>query len=453
MASLPLEIIHRIFQFVATDEDNQCELLSSSAYWSCPLRTQEVLWTHRIDVERRAWNTWVTFRMLCRACNELISDRMGHSAVDVGTETDFRIVVPRGQSRSTSLKRFRAFDMAGCFDDLWSILNVNNETMESFFVERGNAPNEIECGYSLPSAGLVYSTFPRLTTFTHRTNAATEWFSFRNLVELLRYSPELKHLTIFQLAGPQSEEDASQLMQNQGAPACQLSSLHIRRVRRMNGEMLKHIVANSHESLWQLTFVLESAVSIFTRSHLVDRGVARAMDICDAFEPCKQIETLRMADLMYDGSPSVGEQRREVFNRESPLSSVVEKLTSGLTHLQTLELCGTIKLEALYDRHEILVPFKLKSLFIDRYYQYRFDRVGFQLRRDKGPFSQLEKLALDEQVEFNALADASEWERFRETCQRRGVQLRIHRDNPLRNLEVEPDSLAAQFERLAVQPL
>ncbi|EHS62988.1 uncharacterized protein PGTG_21354 [Puccinia graminis f. sp. tritici CRL 75-36-700-3] len=189
-----------------------------------------------------------------------------------------------------------------------------------------------------------------------------------------------------------------------GEPACQLVSLHVRRAWALHPENLQFIVAKSHSSLRQLTWVFEKR--------------------------CRQIETLRIADLVRDEVPPRN-IRREAFNWSSYMGDVLNSMMPHLEHLQHLEVCGMVELPLLHAWNQNVLPFHLKSLFIDRYFGYRFKDQILQLDRAEGPLSRLEKLAIDEQVEVDCPTE--EWHAMRALCQRRGVEFRIHRDDLSQN--------------------
>ncbi|PLW09964.1 hypothetical protein PCANC_00207 [Puccinia coronata f. sp. avenae] len=401
MPSLPLELILIIFQLASIDEDEECENSYSPAYWSWPLRTLEVLWTERMVEQRIAWNESVRLRLVCRAFNDLMSSRMRQSAV-LKVESSQAYCFPRNIDAS-NLRRLKIFTDAGCcFNSFWNSLRRNSKTIESFLLEMAAAPSEHESSFPLPPLGLESVTFPS--------------------------APQLKHLTIFQLEGPSSDEAAEEVLETQGEPACQLRSLHIRRVRWIDYENLKFIVANSHRTLKKLTWVFESPVSI-RRSHpAFDRGVLSNFAVHDAFLPCTEIETLRVGDMVYDPPPPTG----PTAARNSPLSLILDGLISGMKKLTTLDICGTITTPELYDRHREDIPFPLTSLTIQRHPHFRLYQLLYQLRRGEGPLSMLRHLTLDQQIQADV--HAAEWEMLQRVCRARHVQLRVQVDDPFSNI-------------------
>ncbi|PLW12149.1 hypothetical protein PCANC_23372 [Puccinia coronata f. sp. avenae] len=401
MPSLPLELILVIFQLASIDEDEECENSYSPAYWSWPLRTLEILWTDRMLEQQIAWNESVRLRSVCRAFNGLMSSRMRQSAV-LRVASSKLSCSPRDIDTS-NLRRLKIFSEEGChFDCFWNLLRRNSNTIESFLLEMAAAPSEHESGFPLPPLGLESVTFPS--------------------------APQLKHLTIFQLEGPSSDEAAEEVLETQGEPTCQLRSLHIRRVRWIGYENLKFIVANSHRTLKKLTWVFESPASI-RRSHpAFDRGVLSNFAVHDAFLPCTEIETLRVGDMVYDPPPPTG----PTAARNSPLSLILDGLISGMKKLTTLDICGTITTPELYDRHREDIPFPLTSLTIQRHPHFRLYQLLYQLRRGEGPLSMLRHLTLDQQIQ--AHVHAGEWEMLQRICQTRRVQLSVQVNDPFSNI-------------------
>ncbi|EFP91812.1 uncharacterized protein PGTG_17812 [Puccinia graminis f. sp. tritici CRL 75-36-700-3] len=447
MTDLPIEIPLHIFLLALLDEEDQADYPSSPAYWSCTLKTQSVLWGRGIELCRRAWNKSITLRMTCRIANDQICRQMNQSAILAGLiQTPSN---PRSHARTLPCHRLKLYTRNGCLGGL-ELLKRHSQTLEFFFIEMAHAlPGSIWWNAS-PPLNLAATTFPRLTTFIFRTNSAGVWLSFRNLAELMRNSPGLRHLTVFQLTGPADDEEANELLANQGQPACQLESLHIRRARWLFDDNLMFIVADSHLSLRELTWVFEKPDTDEEGNLSDDEREDDADAFYSIFAPCTEIETLRIADLRIDGLVRRRKhQRRERFNRSSPMGRVLGNLLAKLWNLENLELCGTINIQHLYKRNVDVLPFDLRSLFIDRYHEYRLDKLIHQLQREEGPLGQLESLAIDEQVELDVQPFL--WETLLTVCQSRGIQLRIHRDDLSRN--DDPEDLSVRLQRLAIDTI
>ncbi|KAA1128196.1 hypothetical protein PGTUg99_003948 [Puccinia graminis f. sp. tritici] len=418
MNSLPVEVITSILNHLNVGEDHDCDHPSSSAYWSVPLQTQAAFWERRVAADRTAWNSGVELRTISRQFDHAMSARMNQSVILAGpANAGF---VPRSHLLTSPCKRIKIYSTSGCSQGL-QLLRDNSATIKSFFVEMGRAPSTRQWPNPLPPLDLRSTSFPLLTSFTFRTNAGCEWLRFDTLVELLRNSPCLKHLTVFQLLGPPDGAESMEGFRPRGEPACQLVSLHVRRAWALHPENLQFIVAKSHSSLRQLTWVLEKYVTSREPGEYNKLGRKyEAYTFFHGFRRCRQIETLRIADLVRDEVPPRN-IRREAFNWRSYMGEVLDSMMPHLAHLQHLEVCGTIRLPLLHAWDKNVLPFRLKSLFIDRHFGYCFGGLIRQLERAEGPLSRLEKLAIDEQVEVDC--PAVQWHAMRALCERRGISI------------------------------
>jgi len=448
MPSLPLELILRIFQLASIDEDEECEESSSPAFWSLPLRTQEARWRERLQERRQSWNMAVRFRLVCRGFNNMMASRMRQSAFV--TVASSKISMFPCSFDASSLRRFNIHTRQGSHVAvIWQVLRENSKSLESFVVEMVKAPSESRLPFKLPRLGLESVTFPRLTTFTFRTNAASEWFRLQDLILILRAAPQLKHLTVFQLEGPTTEAAARKVWTTRGGAMSQLRSLHIRRMRWMHYEHLRYIVAGSHRSLKKLTLVFESSTSILASNPTMDRGVLLSESVHDAFQPCTEIETLRVADMVHDPAPQTAEYARGRGTRgSSPLSLVMDSLIAGMRKLRRLEIVGPITTPELYDVRRRDGAFPLQSLRIERHPYFRLYQLLYQLRRSDSPLNSLRELSFDAQVRRQVLP--GEWDALVRLCHEKSIRLVVTPDHP--SPAVSPNDLAARLADLAIQP-
>ncbi|KAH9450731.1 hypothetical protein Pst134EB_018252 [Puccinia striiformis f. sp. tritici] len=403
-------------------------------------------WGRRVEAERKAWNVGVKFRLICRAANDLMSRRTMGSFMLVGrslpryspSSLDQRpTFYPGSLDGNLPCTRLKEFSLHRCSQAALRLLKRHSQSLQSFFIEVGGAPSELEQPRPLSSFKIHSSTFPMLTTFTFRTNAASEWLKFEDLAQLLRHSRQLKHLTIFQLAGAAASDEASQRVNTEGEPACQLESLHIRRVRWIGYKHLSFIVAKSHHTLKQLTWVFERPATLSVSNPWLERGVFDVNNILHAFRQCSQIQTLRVADLVWDGSrPAI-----------SPLGSILYRLASCFSNLRHLETCGNIPTPELYDRHQESCPFYLRSLFIDQHENFRLADLMYQLRRKpEGPLKKLKILRIHTDILAEVMDE--EWNYFQRILASKKVKLEVHREDPPGNCELESADLTGHLARL-----
>lgn len=398
----------------------------------------------RLQERRQSWNMAVRCRLVCRGFNKMMASRMRQSAFLMVASS--RIAMFPRSFDASSLRRFNIHSLDGSYlAGIWQVLRENSRTLEAFVVEMAAAPSEAQLPFPLPRLGLESVTFPRLTTFTFRTNAASEWFRFQDLMLLLRGAAQLKHLTVFQLEGT-AEEGARKVWPTRGGPACELQSLHIRRVRWIHYEHLRFIVANSHRSLKKLTWVFESPATIEDFNPTSDRGVFSNHSVHDAFQPCTEIETLRVADMVWDAPPQTAGYPGATGS--SPLSLVLDSLMGGMRKLTRLEIAGPITTPELYDMGRRDMPFPLQSLRIEQHPYFRLYKLIYQLRRFKGPLSLLRELSLDAQVRRQV--HPAEWAELLRLCENKSIRLFVIPHNPFP--DVSPNDLAARFGDLAIQP-
>ncbi|PLW58333.1 hypothetical protein PCANC_00551 [Puccinia coronata f. sp. avenae] len=158
------------------------------------------MWCERLEAEQIAWDTSSQFRLISRRLNALMDKKMMDSGCLI-TLYNQRKYVPRGKDLSSPFRRLKIFTYNGCNQELWDLFKNNCLAIESFFIEMVTSEDWIR----LPDLHFQSIRFPRLTTFTFRTNAKNEWFQFKDVMQLLQNAPMLKYLTIFQLQGPDSQ--------------------------------------------------------------------------------------------------------------------------------------------------------------------------------------------------------------------------------------------------------
>jgi hypothetical protein len=170
------------------------------------------MWCERLEAEQIAWDTSSQFRLISRRLNALMDKRMMDSGCLI-TLYNQRKYVPRGKDSSSPFRRLKIFTYDGCNQELWDLFKNNCLAIESFFIEMVTSEDWIR----LPDLHFQSIRFPRLTTFTFRTNAKNEWFQFKDVMQLLQNTPMLKYLTIFQLQGPDvnTQESFDELLEDQ----------------------------------------------------------------------------------------------------------------------------------------------------------------------------------------------------------------------------------------------
>lgn len=208
----------------------------------------------------------------------------------------------------------------------------------------------------------IKCSLPELRSFTYHTDCPAKWLNQNSLMQLMRASPQLQDLKVFRLEGkfqglPSQEQD------HQGIPS--LHSLHIRQMSKCQTSDLSQIVANSHQTLKELTIVFDIDEEATNTLFDWDRHGIDPNQVYNAFSECKKLRILRIGDL-------IGFE--ESFNG---ISLMIKNLVKNLSGLEVLEFSGkVIDLEILESIKQ--AGSSLKELCFYDYAEFPLDRFNHE---------------------------------------------------------------------------
>jgi hypothetical protein len=169
------------------------------------------------------------------------------------------------------------------------------------------------------------------------------------------------------------------------------------------------------------------------RSQKEIQGILAA-DLQEAFKPCKELESLRIADLVGDSSTyrSPANQNQDMYQENSPLGAILDLFVSNFKKLQELEVSGNLFTLNLFNTGNSNQHFELTSLSLGCHFHFPLDQFVLLLSSSR-KLQKLQKLALDEKVK----SDNSEavWKALSKICHENKIHLRIQPGRPARNMD------------------
>ncbi|MBW0518995.1 hypothetical protein O181_058710 [Austropuccinia psidii MF-1] len=346
---LPVEIILHVLEDVEHDLAVRLDELRSPFYWCIPASVLRAAWAQRRYQQRLLWSRSIP--PLCQI-NSMLREYMTNRLKVFKTPPTLRSFgrSKNCHARSVALSATTFYNHRSLTifaDDripfgTWRFIGSRNETWESLNFD-------MDLGNSQVSLGIYKFHMPRLPSlrsFTLRLADTQHWLDHLVLRTLVETSPKLINLTIFHLQG------ASLVSDNELKPACSLKSLHIRRFRECSQDTVGYLVSNSHQSLEELTIVLDGGPRPTGVTQRFYRGIG-AGDLQAALAPCLELRTLRFADRVARLWDYEDLEERELDPDFGPLGFILDDMVKKLHHLQVLKIWGEIFSMTLFDNLNI----------------------------------------------------------------------------------------------------